>query len=232
MVRGGTMYARAARRAAMRAPRLSEANGTQPSDVSRTTCRYCGKEFINQTARDTHITLQSICHAQHEDWISGRSGQKRRREYDDDSPVTDVMDNPPPAKQVRFDTDAVLLAGPSRHPDALVDSAPTPDPTPNPIPNSNPDPDRTAGADSQKPRGYTKNGVYIEPFPVRTAGAPISTKRKNNDANLREYLASCGALGDPELFETAQVMMTTGLSGKARTRHLKSPAASDSKREE
>ncbi|KAG8690317.1 hypothetical protein FRC09_012039 [Ceratobasidium sp. 395] len=200
MVRGGTMYARAARRAAMRAPKLSEANGTQPSDVSRTTCRYCGKEFDSQTARDIHITLQRICHAKHEDWLSGRSGQKRRREYDDDLPVTDVMDSPPPAKQVRIDENALPLAGPSRHPDALVDSTPASNPTPAPAPNPNPDSDRTARADGQKPHGYTKNGVYIEPFPERTAGAPISTKRKNNDADLREYLASCGALGDPELF--------------------------------
>ncbi|KAG8720731.1 hypothetical protein FRC09_009074 [Ceratobasidium sp. 395] len=230
MVRGGTMYARAARRAAMRAPNLSEANGTQPSEVSRTTCRYCGKEFDTQTARDTHITLQRICHAKHEDWISGRSGQKRRREYDGDSPEADVMDNPPPAKQVRFDENALPVAGPSHHPNALADPTPDPDPDPAPAPAPVPNPtpelgsNPTTRAGGGKPRGYTKDGIYIEPFPVRTAGAPISTKCKNDESDLRDYLASCGALGDRELFETAQVMMTTGLSGKARTRHLKSPA--------
>ncbi|KAG8784203.1 hypothetical protein FRC12_018893 [Ceratobasidium sp. 428] len=224
MARGGTMYARAERRAAMRAPRLSEANGTQPSDVSRRTCRYCGKEFKSQEARDCHITVQRFCHAKHEDWISGRAGQKRRREYEVDSPIEHVMDSPPPAKQVRLDETAQPVAGPSRHPDAIADPTPTPDPASGTAPDPYPDPDPTAPVDGGKPRGYTKDGVYIEPFPVRTAGAPISTKRKNDNTDLRDYLASCGALGDPELFETAEVMMTTGLSGKARTRHLKSPA--------
>ncbi|KAG8702621.1 hypothetical protein FRC09_004646, partial [Ceratobasidium sp. 395] len=220
MARGGTMYARAERRAAMRAPRLSEANGTQPSDVSRTTCRYCGKEFKDQGARDCHISVQSFCHAKHEIWIKGRAGQKRRREYDGDSPLPDVMDNPPPAKQVRLDENAQPVAGPSRHPDALADLASPPDPTP----DINPNPDSTSRGNEGKRRGYTENGIYVEPFPERAAGAPISTKCKDNEDDLREYLASCGALGDRELFETAQVMMTTGLSGKARTRHLKSPA--------
>ncbi|KAG8783414.1 hypothetical protein FRC12_019746 [Ceratobasidium sp. 428] len=224
MARGGTMYARAERRAAMRAPRLSEANGAEPSDVSRRTCRYCGKEFKSQEARDCHITVQRFCHAKHEDWISGRAGQKRRREYEANSLEEHVMDSPPPAKQVRLDASAQPVAGPSRHPDAIADPTPAPDPASATAPDPYPDPDPTARVDGEKPRGYTKDGVYIEPFTVRTAGAPISNKRKTDETDLRNYLASCGALGDPELFETAQVMMTTGLSGKARSRHLKSPA--------
>ncbi|CAE6368386.1 unnamed protein product [Rhizoctonia solani] len=40
--------------------------------------------------------------------------------------------------------------------------------------------------------------------------------------NLRQYMEAFGPLADPDLFETASLLMTTGLSGKARTKHLRS----------
>ncbi|KAG8752527.1 hypothetical protein FRC12_011906 [Ceratobasidium sp. 428] len=188
MVRGGTMYARAARRAAMQARALNEANGSQPSNVSRTTCRYCGSEFESQTSRDRHISL-SICSVKHEYWVGGKAGQKRRHEYEEDSPETlDVMDCPPPAKQTCIDETVSAVAGPSQHPDAVHD--------PNHPPTPAPDLDPSIDLDDKKPRGFTRDGVFVEPFPISSAGAPIGT-RSVNEEDLRAYLESCGSLGIP-----------------------------------
>ncbi|KAG8713983.1 hypothetical protein FRC09_018122 [Ceratobasidium sp. 395] len=76
------------------------------------------------------------------------------------------------------------------------------------------------------PRRWSDNGrtchnTFVEHFPGGTAGSPIS----NDSAcprNLEAYLESCGRLADPETFEAAELLMTTGMSGVARTRHLQS----------
>ncbi|QRW23250.1 hypothetical protein RhiXN_08286 [Rhizoctonia solani] len=213
MARGGTMYARAIRRAAARASHLEEANGTEPSDVSRVTCPYCGSEFGSEGDRNRHVSLYALCHARHECAVKGKVGQKRKREYEVDSPATDVMDRPAPAKHARIDETALPIAGLSRHPNAL------PYPGPDHTPDSNSDPVLAGGAVN----GYTKDGVFVERFPVRTAGMAMSTRQTGKE-DLRTYLDACGKLGDRDLFETAEVMMTTGLTGRGRTRQLKAPA--------
>lgn len=37
--------------------------------------------------------------------------------------------------------------------------------------------------------------------------------------NLDAYMRSCGSLADPENFETAELLMTTGLTDAAKDRH-------------
>ncbi|QRW13184.1 hypothetical protein RhiLY_12183 [Ceratobasidium sp. AG-Ba] len=214
MARGGAMYTRAIRRAAARASHLDEANGAAPSDVSRVTCPYCGTEFGSEGDRNRHVSLFVLCRVKHEYSVKGKAGQKRKREYEVDSPEIDVMDRPPPTKHVRIDETVLPVAGPSRHPNAI----PHPDPSLVSDPNRSPD-----VAEGSVVCGYTKDGVFVEKFPVRTAGLAMST-RKTNNGDLRTYLDSCGKLGDCDLFETAEGMMTTGLTGRGRTRQLKAPA--------
>ncbi|KAG8771371.1 hypothetical protein FRC12_003652 [Ceratobasidium sp. 428] len=76
------------------------------------------------------------------------------------------------------------------------------------------------------PRKWSDNGrtcwnPYVERFPEGTAGSPISNDRAV-PRNLTAYLESCGPLANPETMEAAELLMTTGLSGNARTRHLQS----------
>ncbi|KAG8699347.1 hypothetical protein FRC08_005368 [Ceratobasidium sp. 394] len=76
------------------------------------------------------------------------------------------------------------------------------------------------------PRRWTDNGrtchqPYVERFPVSSAGEPISDERAH-PRNLEAYLQSCGNLANRRNMEAAELLMTTGLSGKARTRHLQS----------
>jgi Zn-finger nucleic acid-binding protein len=75
--------------------------------------------------------------------------------------------------------------------------------------------------------GRTCHEPCIEHFPISTVGQPIS-RHRTYPQNLRAYLHLCGPLANRDLFENAEVLMTTGLSGKSRTRHLKSPAVSKS----
>ncbi|QRV96657.1 hypothetical protein RhiJN_24675 [Ceratobasidium sp. AG-Ba] len=179
MVRGGTMYARAACRAVMRAPMLSQANGTYPSEVSRLTCPYCGKEFHTTVGRDLHVSFQLLCRALHQARVSGKAGQKRRREYKEDSLTTESTEAQLAPKWVRFET-AEAMAGPSRHPNAL-DTIHIPVPVPNPTLDS------ASSAIQKGARGYTRNGVYVEPYPISTAGAPLGRDRKD-EQDLRDYL--------------------------------------------
>ncbi|KAG8718083.1 hypothetical protein FRC09_013184 [Ceratobasidium sp. 395] len=76
------------------------------------------------------------------------------------------------------------------------------------------------------PRRWTNNGrtckqPYVEHFPISTAGKPISDERAY-PYDLGRYIESCGNLANLQNLEAAELLMTTGLSSKARTKHLKS----------
>ncbi|EUC57340.1 hypothetical protein RSOL_219280, partial [Rhizoctonia solani AG-3 Rhs1AP] len=64
-------------------------------------------------------------------------------------------------------------------------------------------------------------GLFVEEFPDPLAGTPISNKRKL-PPDLAAYMRSVGVLADPKLFETAELLMTTGLTDADKDRHLKS----------
>lgn len=69
--------------------------------------------------------------------------------------------------------------------------------------------------------GRTCEEPFVEEFPINTAGQPISNRR-TSCRDLGSYLASCGKMANCECFEAAELLMTTGLSAKSRTRHLQS----------
>jgi hypothetical protein len=66
-----------------------------------------------------------------------------------------------------------------------------------------------------------KRQVFVEHFPNPHAGAPI-----NEDTvapiNLNTYMANAGNLGNPDYFDTAELLMTTGLTNGGQDTHLKS----------
>ncbi|KAG8746737.1 hypothetical protein FRC10_003720 [Ceratobasidium sp. 414] len=103
----------------------------------------------------------------------------------------------PESKHARTDDDTPPVAGPSR----------LPDPDPHPVVSA------TDGADRGDVNGCMRNGVFVDKFPIKTAGSPIGAQCRRQ-ADLKEYLESCGRLGDRDLLETAEIMMTTGLTGK------------------
>ncbi|KAG9080792.1 hypothetical protein FRC06_006159, partial [Ceratobasidium sp. 370] len=66
-----------------------------------------------------------------------------------------------------------------------------------------------------------KEGDYVERFPDPRAGAPINNKRAE-PPDLDAYMAARGNLGNQFHFNTAELLLTTGLTGDGRDRHLKS----------
>ncbi|QRV88277.1 hypothetical protein RhiJN_16295 [Ceratobasidium sp. AG-Ba] len=165
-----------------------------PPDIAERTCPYCSKEFSKSKSRDTHISMNLSCRAQHDKPPDPMARQqKRRRAYE---PTSEPIEGQPPTKRFRTEEIAAPIAGPSK--------LPAPEP---------PSPELKDAGD----------GTYIEEYMVSTAGAPIGKARRKRE-NLGEFLKSCGRMGDRDLFESAEILMTTGLTGKGRTRHLKGPS--------
>jgi hypothetical protein len=65
------------------------------------------------------------------------------------------------------------------------------------------------------------NTAFVEFFPNVDAGAPISDDR-THEVDLHAYIQACGVLADPEHFEVAELLMTSGLTNSTRDRFLKS----------
>jgi hypothetical protein len=66
-----------------------------------------------------------------------------------------------------------------------------------------------------------KRQVFIERFPDSCAGAPIN-EEVVAPIDLKAYMAQSGNLGNPDYFDTAKLLMTTGLTNGGRDAHLKS----------
>ena len=69
---------------------------------------------------------------------------------------------------------------------------------------------------------------FVERYPVASAGAPLNNDRAHIP-DMEQYMRTCGTLADPDHFDVAELLMTTGLSNKGKDRHLKSNMVSRSK---
>ncbi|KAG8710043.1 hypothetical protein FRC08_017694 [Ceratobasidium sp. 394] len=67
----------------------------------------------------------------------------------------------------------------------------------------------------------TRQQVYIERFPNHHAGAPINDELVE-PLDLTAYMARAGNFGKPHYFETADLLLTTGLTNAGRDAHVKS----------
>jgi hypothetical protein len=67
--------------------------------------------------------------------------------------------------------------------------------------------------------------LYVEEFPVSSAGAPISNECKP-PPDLDAYMGQCGPMKDLDHFETAELLMMSGLSNADKDQHLKSKKVS------
>jgi hypothetical protein len=66
-----------------------------------------------------------------------------------------------------------------------------------------------------------KRQVFVERYPDPRAGAPINDGT-TAPIDLEAYMANSGNLGNPDYFDTAELLMTTGLTNGGRDAHLKS----------
>ncbi|KAG8792225.1 hypothetical protein FRC12_006743 [Ceratobasidium sp. 428] len=164
----------------------------------RLTCPYCRIRLNTRAGRRIHILLHPPCRARYELFKLQQRERKRREREENEA-------NEPLTKRLRADEDIPQAAGPSRPP------------PPNSQSPGPPSPDSQASSLID-----AGDGSFIETFSNAAAGAPISPQ-KRGEKDLPEYLEKCGRLGDHDLFETAEILMTTGLNSAGRTKHLKGP---------
>ena len=185
------------------------------------TCPYCSRSLDLFSTRERHITLQPYCHARRERELNGYISAHMKKKARRDSRTEAAVDScsAPSSKRSRDDiVGEGEVGGDSGDGNGEMD-----EPLAKRIRGENANP---AGLESTSPPVQTSAGepLCAESFPIPTAGAPVSNEIKATFANedLRDYLASCGRMGEPKKFEIAELMMTTKLDGKGRTRHLKS----------
>ncbi|KAG9079264.1 hypothetical protein FS749_008660 [Ceratobasidium sp. UAMH 11750] len=77
------------------------------------------------------------------------------------------------------------------------------------------------GERGARPRLRRHKNFWVEDFPDPLAGAPIS-KDRVPPIDLEAHMRSCGHMANPEHFETAELLSTSGMTDAAKDRHLKS----------
>ncbi|QRW20687.1 hypothetical protein RhiXN_05676 [Rhizoctonia solani] len=86
------------------------------------------------------------------------------------------------------------------------------------------EPVRSRSEEPLPPQGRSWNkaqGVFIENYPNPLAGAPVSNK-KQDPPDLVAYMRDCGPLGNPTIFETTKILMTTVPTDEGKDLHIKS----------
>ncbi|KAG8796343.1 hypothetical protein FRC12_000060 [Ceratobasidium sp. 428] len=251
MGRKGSPYARASRRSAILLQKLPSKRGrvlTHYGLLHAFTCPYCSRTLKSTGGRERHIALQPYCHARRlrelNGYISRSLKRKWRKEWNVPSKTTDATPSatdaspsqtaPPPTE---------IFSSPSQSPSLSIPLAKRPlddlgggdqdSPSPKRLRTEHDAPQEghtSSNGPARAPHASTphKNSSKfptIDTFPIPTAGAPISDEKRESTLSrddLRDYLAACGSMGDQKKFEVAELLMTTGLTGKSRTRYLKS----------
>lgn len=212
MPRASKMAERAARRKSMMLPNLPRAR--KQMSTPRRTCPHCSRTLNSLVGRDRHILLRPYCRSKHMlargSEVSNQRQRKRKRRTDLSETDTDTDAGPSPSKQTRMDN--------------------------GPPPNYVAPPNDSGSEGGRDPEGGAESIAgdericgepFVEQFPIDTAGAPISLETKPA-RDLRAYVDSCGRLRDPDLFETAELLVMTVPKAKDRTKHLRSKVVSDS----
>ncbi|KAG9088083.1 hypothetical protein FRC06_002242 [Ceratobasidium sp. 370] len=208
MARGMSMHVRAGRQAA-----------DSPNSIhAQLYCPYCHRHFKTAVGCGQHVTLCHTCNARHKRFVDGKNERKWKQKAGADAPVTAQSEGEPPMKRPHTDENTPPTTGSLTLPPPIAGPSTLP-----PIAGPPTSPLRGDGLADPDPHVVDRgDGVFVEGFPVSTAGIPIGT-RQMSEKEVEEYLKSCRQLGEPDLLETAEILMMTGLTGRGRTMHLKGP---------
>ncbi|KAG8780267.1 hypothetical protein FRC12_023265 [Ceratobasidium sp. 428] len=189
-------------------------------------CFFCPQAFENDSARRQHIINSPECSA------AQRAVLERTRARQ--STRSDAPGGPPAKKKQKVTVEEVAdpdapntvtndLGDPASatNEERLTDGDASPQANPEPA-SSTPVGASAAGRE-RVPRQRLRRcgGLYVEPFPDPLAGSPISEERIS-PPDLKAYMRSVGRMAEPETFEVAELLMTSGLTDAAKDRHLKS----------
>ncbi|KAG8793369.1 hypothetical protein FRC12_002889 [Ceratobasidium sp. 428] len=204
-------------------------------------CFFCPKTFTNDSTRRQHIVDSSECsaaqHAILERAAASQAAIRRGPDSSEGAPSeqparSNTPDRSTPANKRRRvtvedvpDQDAPNSAAKAPNPAGPSSSSHEELPT-----NGEPArPTRTGPPEGRERVARKKlrrcGGLYVEEFPDPLAGSPISNERVS-PPDLKAYMQSVGKMADPETFEVAELLMTSGLTDAAKDRHLKSTMVS------
>jgi hypothetical protein len=159
-------------------------------------CDGCGRKFNTESALSRHLDTSEGCSADLQAAETRRLGHLLRDDetINETSSETEKMaiDSPSPIPEEIPETMAQATPGEG------VEAAPA-------------GPGLTESDDGR--------GRFVERFPGE-AGEPISP-HVAHQPGLESYIKSCGRMARPEWFSVAELLTTTKMTDKARTRHLK-----------
>ncbi|QRV93720.1 hypothetical protein RhiJN_21738 [Ceratobasidium sp. AG-Ba] len=168
-------------------------------------CRYCPRILKSEGARTQHVLASERCRSADEEWglshVNSRPPLTPSLEDIPDAHLTYIRRNtssPPIVAQPILVTQPSLVVQPTLVAQSIVPSQ------------------------LNSSLAYDeRRQLYVEPFPDPRAGAPV-----NNELalmpDLQSYMTAMGNLGNPDYFDTAELLMTTGLTNAGRDVHLKS----------
>ena len=240
MPRRGGPFICAVRRAAVLLTKLSTERGRVLTHLGilAFTCPYCSQTLDSSAGRDRHITLQPYCRMRRlcelHGYISAHMKKKQRRERLTKSPDANSLSwlKRPRSNTGGEDEDFGAVKRARVGEGGAAESEPVPPtnpPTPEPLASSCRIEGTCEGTEQPSSHLRSPRSSAIELFPIPAAGAPISSEKRGpmlSRDDLRDYLASCGRMGEKDKFEIAELAMTTKLNGPDRTRWLRSSLVS------
>ncbi|KAG8702831.1 hypothetical protein FRC08_003218 [Ceratobasidium sp. 394] len=168
-------------------------------------CFYCPRTFRTESARTRHILLSENCRlADEAHGLSHLIGDPRLAIVNEPEPKP--HDAPPPKSSCEI---------PAASPDGEL---PRCQPPAEPAPLTSPS---LLGDSAPRLEYDAIRRVYVERFPDPRAGAPINN-RVAKPLDLDTYMKRAGNFGKPYYFETADLLLTTGLTNEGRDAHLHS----------
>ncbi|KAG8702241.1 hypothetical protein FRC09_004848 [Ceratobasidium sp. 395] len=175
-------------------------------------CYYCPYKARSEGGRCRHILLTPSCRRADEE-----------ASMDTALRVTEPSEGEKLVAQTVIPDEKTYDGSPNCDPvdfsqDDLIRLSQSPPPTPTrPAPPIPP-----LSADDSGPLEYdARRQLFVERFPDPRAGAPIDD-RVAEPLDTGAYMATVGNLANPDYFDTAELLMTTGLTNAGRDAHLKS----------
>jgi hypothetical protein len=192
-----SMVVRAARNARDRL--VEEMNEHKGSGAAYNySCDSCGRTFHNESGRNRHIDSNGDCTIDQEIAEATRlKALQRFNEMEGTTLETQKMaiSSPSPIPEQR---ESLLANGPGKESEA-----------------AHPGATRGPGLEESD----DGRGRFVERYPGN-AGEPISP-HTDHRPGLESYIKSCEQMSRPEWFSVAELLTTTKMTDKARTRHLK-----------
>ncbi|KAG8732559.1 hypothetical protein FRC10_000849 [Ceratobasidium sp. 414] len=198
---------------ALRAPRKIISEGPYLRDSihrfrGQFPCFYCPRALHSEPARIRHILLSERCRrADESHGLSFVVGDPRLVAAHEPEPKPHDGLPPKSLRKVPAKSDGKLPPGQP--------------PDPNPAEPHQPTSPFSLGDQSPHLKYDASQQVYIEQFLDPRAGAPINDEVVD-PLNLDAYMARVGNLGKPHYFDSADLLLTTGLTNKGRDAHLQS----------